>query len=290
MQAAAEVSGAEVIGDQIGSTELSFIPGKVRAGKYSFSVGSAGSTSLVFQTILPALALADGPSTVELHGGTHNPLAPPFDFLVRTLFPLIKRMGPRIEGTLHRPGYYPAGGGHAVYNVQPVATLLPITLMERGEIRGREISASVAVLPREIGSREVTTIAEALSWDPSCARVQQIENSIGPGNVIIVVVESANVTEVFSGFGEKGVAAEEIALGVAREVQSYLDADVPVGQHLADQLLLWLALAGGGSFRTLKPTDHTRTHCDVIRKFLDIRITLHEDAGAWHVRVAQGAV
>lgn len=285
VQAAAEISGAQVVGDTLGSTELSFAPGTLRPGDYSFSIGSAGSTSLVLQTILPALALAEAPSTVELRGGTHNPFAPPFDFLVRTLFPLIERMGPRVEGRLHRPGYYPAGGGHVVYRVQPVATLLPVSVIERGAIHGREIEATVSVLPSEIGAREVAAMAEALGWDKACASVTRVTNSTGPGNVLTAIVRSEHVTEVFTGFGEKGIAAEEVARSVARETQAYLDADAPVGQHLADQLLLWMAIAGEGRFRTLEPTEHTRTQCDVIGLFLDVAVDLKQDGDTWLVSV-----
>ena len=287
VRAAAEISGAEVDGAAIGSTQLTFTPGLVRAGDYSFSVGSAGSTSLVFQTVLPALALADAPSTIEVRGGTHNPLAPPFDFLVRTLFPLLRRMGVSVDGTLHRPGYYPAGGGHATYRVQPAKRLEPLELLSRGDIRRREITAQVAVLSSDIGAREVTAIAQALNWDRACGQVHRVKNATGPGNVVMVDVESDEVTEVFSGFGEKGVSAEKVGEGVAREVKAYLAADVPVGQHLADQLLLWLALAGRGCFRTVAPTQHTRTHCEVIRTFLNVNAEVAKDDGVWMVRVAK---
>lgn len=290
VQAAAAVGGARVEGDRIGSPELLFAPGAVRAGAYSFSVGTAGSTSLVLQTILPALALADAPSTVELRGGTHNPLAPPFDFLARAFFPLLERMGPRVEGVLHRPGFYPAGGGHAVFRITPAARLAPLTLLERGAIRRRAIVATVAHLPGDIGAREIDALADALAWDREVGEVRRADGAAGPGNVVTVDLESDALTEVFTGFGEKGVPAERVAGAVAAEVRQYLDAAVPVGPHLADQLLLWLAIAGDGAFRTVAPTPHTTTQCDVIRAFVDVDITWNQVAPqAWEARVASAA-
>ncbi len=285
VRAAAEVCGAQISGDELGSGELTFEPGTVRGGAYAFEIGTAGSTSLVLQSILPALALANEPSTVEVRGGTHNPTSPPFDFLVRALFPLLARMGVTVAGTLHRPGFYPAGGGHAVFRVEPTAALTPLALLERGDIRRQRIVALVAALPESIGDREIETIADALGWDRDVGEVQRAPRAIGPGNVVTVEVQADHVTEVFTGFGEKGVRAENVAATVAAEVAAYLDAGVPVGQHLADQLLLWLALAGEGAFRTVAPTMHTTTHCDVIRAFLDVNVDCRQVGGAWELRV-----
>jgi RNA 3'-terminal phosphate cyclase (ATP) len=108
--AAAEVSAAEVEGAALASRRLLFRPGRVRAGDYAFRVGTAGSATLVLQTVLPALLLAEGESTLTLEGGTHNPMAPPVDFLENAYLPLVNRLGPRVKVQLVRPGFYPAGG------------------------------------------------------------------------------------------------------------------------------------------------------------------------------------
>jgi RNA 3'-terminal phosphate cyclase (ATP) len=276
VRAAAEIASAAVAGAELGSAELEFSPGAVRAGDYGFAVGSAGSTGLVLETVLPALALADAPSTIEVRGGTHNPLAPPFEFLVRALFPLLARMGIGVEGELHRTGYYPAGGGHASYRIRPARTLAQLELVERGALLRCAITARVAALPSEIGAREVTALADALGWDRDCGRVERDQRASGPGNAVVVTIESEAITEVVTGFGQKGVPAETIARDLAREVQAYLAADVPVGPHLADQLLLWLALAGRGRFRTVAPTEHTRSHLQLIGAFLDVSTSVEQ--------------
>jgi len=111
VRAAAEISGATVRGDEPGSKALSFEPGAVRGGAYRFAVGTAGSATLVLQTVLPALLLAEEASTLTLEGGTHNPAAPPFDFLARTFLPQLAKMGARVEATLERHGFIPRVAG-----------------------------------------------------------------------------------------------------------------------------------------------------------------------------------
>jgi RNA 3'-terminal phosphate cyclase (ATP) len=238
----------------------------------------------VLQTVLPALFTAAEPSTLVLEGGTHNPASPPFDFLVRSFLPLVKRMGPQVEATLDRPGFYPAGGGRLRVRVTPSPRLQPLELEERGAITGRSVRSLLSNLPRSIGERELVRLRERLGWD---ARVFSIESvdSAGPGNVVLVDVECEHLTEVFVGFGEKGVRAEAVADRAADEVTAYLATDVPVGPHLADQLVLPLALAGGGRFRTVAPTAHTRTQLAVVQRFLGTTLQLTPDGGAWRFRV-----
>lgn len=272
LKAAAEVCGAGLRGADIGSREVTFEPGETVAGDYRFSVGTAGSTTLVLQTILPALMTASSPSQIMLEGGTHNPFAPPFDFIERSFLPILRKMGPEVTGRLERPGFYPAGGGRFTVAIKPSRGLRQINLLERGEIRRRECRAVVAQLPRSIGEREVKVVCETLGWTAEDARVESCRESLGPGNILVVELESDNVTEVFTGFGERGTRAEDVAKGAVKEVRRYLEAGVPVGKYLADQLLLPMALAGGGSFRTLAPSLHTTTNIEVIKRFVDIGI------------------
>lgn len=288
VNAAAAVGQAHVAGAEIGSGDLRFEPRAVRSGDFEFSVGTAGSTTLVLQTILPALLTAGGPSTIRLRGGTHNPMAPPFDFLVKAFLPLLARMGARVEATLLRPGFYPAGGGECVVTVQPALRLGAIEVLERGEVRHRRARAVVSRLSREIATRELAIVSQMLGWGPECVEAVSVD-SIGPGNVLTLEVESEGLTEVFTGFGEKGISAEAVAEKAAREVRQYLASGVPVGEHLADQLLLLMALAGSGAFLTTPLSRHATTNIEVIHSFLPDRIGVHPDEkGNCVVRVARG--
>ena len=271
VQAAAAVSGARVEGAAVGSREITFTPSSVRPGNYDFSIGTAGSTTLILQTVLPALILASGPSRLSLEGGTHNPLAPPFEFLDRAFLPLLRRMGPAVDAQLNRAGFYPAGGGSLSVTVDPVAKLQGLDLLERGEILNRRATVLLANLPGHIADREAKKLGELTSWDESATEIRRIE-SAGPGNAVLLELESENVTEVFTAIGEVGVAAEAVAEKAVREMRDYLKAGVPVGEHLADQLLLPLALAGSGSYRTLPLSLHARTQVELIPEFLEVRI------------------
>ena len=277
VNAATKVSHADVTGATIGSSRLEFRPGKVESGSYTFSVGTAGSTTLVLQTVLPALLLAEGESNLILEGGTHNPFAPPLDFLTKSYLPLLNRMEPKvsIDPMSIRPGFYPAGGGRFAVRIAPTRQLGRLEIMERGEIRARRVTALVANLPEHIGRRECRIIAEKTGWSEGSFMVEMVENSRGPGNVVLIELESENLTEVFTGFGQIGVRAEAVAAHVLDEARAYLAAGVPVGKYLADQLLLPLGIGahfgtGGGAFRTMALSLHATTHIDILHRFLEI--------------------
>ena len=289
VRAAAEVCGATLRGDAVDSRQLVFVPGPVKAGEYSFDIGSAGSTTLVLQTVLPPLLRAGGRSTLTLSGGTHNFGAPPLDFLEKAFLPLVGRMGPRVKVKLEQPGFAPAGGGRVTVWVEPAEALAPLNLTQRGAIKRPVCRAVVAGLPRRIAERELDVVRKGTGWPQTSFELVELPEAYGPGNVVMIDVEGGHVTEVFTGFGRRGVPAETVADDALRQCLRYLDAGVPIGDCLADQLLLPLALAGGGSYLTLPLTRHSQTNIEVIRMFLDVRIVAEEvDAGKWLVRVRPG--
>jgi RNA 3'-terminal phosphate cyclase (ATP) len=286
VRAAARVGGARVEGDSLRSTHLRFEPTGVHAGCYRFAIGSAGSTTLVFQTVLPALAMADGSSTVEFEGGTHNPMAPPIPFLVRSFLPLMKRMGVRVEVAVERLGFAPGGGGAWTATVHPAkGGLRRLDLLRRGAVSSVRARALVANLPPSIGHREMKRFRDAFDLGGNALAVEEVD-AFGPGNVVFLEFETGAGTVVFDGFGSRGRAAEKVADGVIREAKAWLEADVPVEGHLADQLLIPMAMAGGGRFRTVEPSLHTRTNASIVERFLPVTIEFEELAGgAWEVRV-----
>jgi RNA 3'-terminal phosphate cyclase (ATP) len=285
VHAAAAVSAARVSGADLGSRALSFEPGQVRGGDFRLAVGTAGSATLVLTTVLPALLFAREPSRLTLEGGTHNPMAPPFDFLARTFLPILRRMGASVDVRLETYGFYPAGGGRFAVAIEPCATLGRLSLLERGNTRVHA-RALVASLSENIAKRELSVVRERLGIDRACCRVETVEASVGPGNVLMIGIDCESVSEVVTGFGVKGVGAEKVASDACDEALAHLAAGVPVGIHLADQLLVPMALAGGGTFRSLKPTAHTVTNADVIRRFLDVPIAVeHERDDVYRVSV-----
>lgn len=280
VRAAAAVCQAQVTGACIGSSQLTFVPGAVQPGSYHFSVGTAGSATLVCQTVLPALLTASSPSVLVCEGGTHNPLAPSFEFLQQVYLPCVERMGPKTTASLERAGFYPKGGGRFVVTVDPVPRLQPLVLRERGAWQSGEIVAVVAGLPRSVAEREGAVLRAALPKQQEW-RYRGIEwpASWGPGNAVWVRLVYASMAEMVIQCGEKGVPAEKVAQRALSELLPYLATDVPVGVHLADQLLLLLALAGEGVFVTMPLSLHTQTQVQIIANFLgtSVRIEpLHE--------------
>jgi RNA 3'-terminal phosphate cyclase (ATP) len=285
VQAAAAVGRANVVGDVPGSSELVFHPAGRHAGDYVFDVGSAGSCSLVLQTVLPALATTGAPSCLELIGGTHNPFAPPYHYLAQVFLPLIARMGPCVHVELHRWGFYPAGGGRMSVAIAPAPRFAPLDLTARGERVRTRVQAVSAGLPRHIAERECRSFAAAADGDFE-QTIEELPAVYGPGNLVMAEIASANVTELFSAFGRRGVPAEKVAGALAGEVNAYLAAGAPVGPYLADQLLIPVALAGKGRYRTTAPTRHTETNRVVVQRFLEVAISMRQVGTAvWEVQV-----
>lgn len=287
VRAAAEICGGELQGDRLGAREIVFTPGEVRPGRYTFSIGTAGSVGLVLQTVLYPLLLADGPSELVLEGGTHNKASPPYDFLVKAFLPLLARMGGQVEVALDKPGFYPAGGGRYRVSIRP-SKLARLELTERGAASPLLARALVANLPEQIAKRELNVLRTMLGLDRAQTTTVEVEDSDGPGNVVFVEAPFEHVTEVFSGFGERGVRAERVATDAGREAKRYLELGAPVGEHLADQLLLPMALGEGGVFVTGPLSEHSRTNIDTIRLFLDVGVEIAEVGDRVEVRVMTG--
>lgn len=286
VNAAAEIGRAETSGAGVGSQQFTFTPREVVAGDYTFSVGTAGSAPLVLQTVLPPLLIAQAPSRLTLEGGTHNVHAPPFEFLAETFLPLVSRMGPRVEALLRRYGFYPPGGGRFEVSIEPAPKLKRLDIPERGPIESERARALVVNLPPGIAHRELRVIHEKMGWSYEHLEVETSTNAFSPGNVLTIRIVSRHVTEIITSMGERGVRAETVAERAVAEALDYLQTGAPVGEHLADQLLIPLALAGGGSFLTGPLSLHTMTNIEIIRKFLDVEINAEQVRDrVWKVEV-----
>jgi RNA 3'-terminal phosphate cyclase (ATP) len=227
--------------------------------------------------------MADGPSELVLEGGTHNPMAPPFDFLEQTFLPLLHQMGAKVTAILDRPGFYPAGGGRIKITVEPAKALRPIELLSLSNI-SLSARAVCAQLPGHICRRELGVVQDKL--DISDEKIEQVQlDKYGPGNVLSIFVHSDQLTETFTGFGEKNVSAEKVASRTIKQVKAYIQAASPVGPYLADQLLIPIALAGSGRIKTGRPSNHTLTNIEVIKQFLDIDFKLTQVSDtSWEIK------
>lgn len=283
LEAACAVGGADCSGLAVGAQEVTFRPGRVVPGDYRFAVGTAGSTGLVLQTVLVPLLLADKPSRLVIEGGTHAMAAPPFEFLQKTLSPVLERMGPKVSLTLERHGFFPRGGGRIVVEIEP-APLRPVECVDRGAFQKGKVEALVAGIPFDIADRELKAARKVLAaWPDDAFAPLMLPADYGPGNALLITAEFEQVTEVVSGFGKLGVPAERLAKTAAKRMQGYLGSSAYAGPYLQDQLVLPFAVAGGGAFSTVKLSQHTCTAMDLIERFTGRSFEVSETGDGAHL-------
>ena len=301
VKAVAEICGAKVSEVDVGSTELEFKPGPIKGGDYRFDVGTAGSVTLVAQTVIPVLLKADRPSTVTITGGTHVPFAPIWEFFAETYLPELRRMGAKVEAELVQPGFYPAAGGVVKLKVWPYGAggtdgagacqdKQPYSLIDLGEFRGGKVVGVVSALPVAIAEAEAGIVGKQLRELGLKSEVRTVE-AFGPGNYCYVQLDYERCSVVFSSVGTYGKSRKAVGNEVVKSVRDFLKAGKACEKHLADQLLLPLNLLVGGerrleqvgaywedlvwhpnwSVEVQKETLHYTTNRDVIAEF-----ALHE--------------
>ena len=266
-RAAQEICDAKVKGDKLQSNYIEFIPGKIKHGDYRFAIGTAGSTTLVFQTILPALLLGEGFSNVLFEGGTHNQSAPSYEYLTRCFLKMVNTLGINVDCELFRYGFYPNGGGQWLTRIYPVSAGERLKLLERGEPVARKATTFTAKIPQHVSQRELRQVVKKLNWQEEEMSEVEVE-SIGPGNIISLRMEFENCIEHCESVAQWNVRAERVAGNAINQLQQFVNSKAVVGEYLADQLLLPMALFNGGSFITHELSQHVKTNIDVINQFI----------------------
>lgn len=281
VNALAAITGAEVQGAVLGSTHLRFSPGVGRENAYRFAVGTAGSISLVLQAVLLPLAFAKGPSRLALSGGTHVPWSPPYQYTTEVFLPTLARMGVKAEMELLRWGFYPKGGGEVQGIVYPVHTLQPLDSTLRGALVGIRGLSAVANLPVSIAKRQKDQAEMRLREVGLEARIDLLEvGAKGPGTFFFLLAEFEGARAGFSALGERGKPAERVADEAVEAFLTYWRSGAALDPYLADQLLLPMALAEGGSaMTTSRISQHLLTNVWLIQQFLPIPIRVEGKGG-----------
>lgn len=288
VRATAELCGAKTSEVSIGSGSLTFSPDRIRGSHQTFSIGTAGSTTLLMQTIFPVLLQAPDASGVTLQGGTHVIKAPCFEYVAEIFLPMIRKLGARTNLHLQRAGFFPAGGGELFLEVEP-STLVPQKW--NGSKSAQPVSAEVLntpEIPASVADKELRKARNAFSIPSEDTWVRSITGTACPGNALLL--RSAPSKEapgtLTSAYGERGKRADQVAKEAIWEMQRYQNSPAPIDEHLADQLLLPLALAGGGSYTATALTPHFHSNTEVIEAFLPIEIHTEKlDRFAWKVTV-----
>jgi RNA 3'-terminal phosphate cyclase (ATP) len=288
VEAAAAISAAIVDGAELGATTLRFTPQALVGGTQHFKIGSAGSAMLVLQTLLPALLCAEQTSRITIEGGTHNMLAPSSSYLQRCFLPQLEKMGAQLDLEITQLGLFPSGGGRAVLQVRP-SQLQAIDILERGHALGVGAEAITAGVPFSVTQRELDAVQAHYKKKLVAADAIDAGRFTGPGNVMSVWAQFEHVSELITAHGARGVSAENVARSACRELDQYLaNSKAVVGEHLSDQLLLPMYLAGGGEFRCAAISGHLQSNIDTINAFpgtkfvtrsdqLGVRVLAHRD-------------
>jgi RNA 3'-terminal phosphate cyclase (ATP) len=271
VNAISEICDAEVRENKTGSTELTFIPGKIKPGNYFFDIKTAGASSLVFQTILPPLLFAGGPSHITIKGGTHVPFSPPYHYISEVFISMLNRLGLKIESYINRYGFYPKGGGEVGFRIFPAQMIKGINASSKGNLLAIRGFSAVSNLPLHIAERQKKSMIQLLA--PLHAAINVIEApSFGQGTFAFLKGEYENILSGFSSLGEKGKLAETVGAEAASLFKDFHNSSACLDPHLADQIVIYLSLAREKSvFTTLRITQHLLTNLWVIEKFLKIQ-------------------
>jgi RNA 3'-terminal phosphate cyclase (ATP) len=281
VRALAMICGASVRGDEVGSTELIFIPSKTKPGEYEFDIGTAGSTSLLLQAILPPLVFSKKESSITLKGGTHVPFSPPFHYLSGVFVPMLRRLGIDLEISVGSYGFYPKGGGKIRVEVHPSGGAKAIDLITRGKVENIAGISGVVNLPLSIAERQKNAAIETLSGHGLHAEIDLLSaEAFGRGTFVFLKAETAGCIAGFSSLGERGKKAETVGREAAEELVAYSYTDACLDLHLADQIVLYLAFADGpSSFTTSRVTGHLMTNLWAIEKFTGLNYSIEGEKG-----------
>jgi len=281
VEAAGAVGMAHVEGDRFGSQELAFEPAGTRCGEFRFDIGTAGSTSLVLQTVLYPLSFGSAESSVTLIGGTHVPWSPCFHYLQLHWLHYMQRIGFLAQLKLESAGFYPRGGGRVHATIRPATKLSPLRVVERGALRRIRGVSAVANLSAEVGERQKRQALRKLGELAAAAEFEVVSlPAASPGTLLLLLAEFESSQCCFYGLGARGKPAERVADEAVGELRDFLSTDGSVDHYLADQLVVPLALASGESaIRSSRITQHLATNAEVVKIFLPVSIAIEGQMG-----------
>ncbi len=277
---------AKTEGLAVGSPTLTFSPGSIIPGTYTFDVGTAGSITLVFQTCLLSALRATAPVTIRLKGGTDVRWAPSWDYFTRVFLPLVNKMGVSTEVHLHSRGYYPAGGGDATMTIHPVEKLRPFQVVDHQEFTEMHGIINIANLPDHIATR-MKHAAMKIALKHHLQAFLQVEASQSPssGTGIVVWSETGETVLGANVLGEKGVSAEYIGESAASMLCEEIVSGATVDRYAVDQLLPYLVFAPKGSACLVRElSNHANTHMWLLKQFFPVTVELVQQQHA--VRLA----
>jgi RNA 3'-terminal phosphate cyclase (ATP) len=286
VRALATITDAETEGAEKRSTRLVFKPRTIKGGTYRFDIGTAGSVSLLLAAVLPPLLFAGQQSEIVLSGGTHVPFSPPYEYMAHVFLPALAKLGVQVELELVRSGWYPKGGGKIRARVEPCKGLTGIQLASRGMLTSLQVNACSANLPEHIGRREIAHLKKCFAEYSDLLDFRSTDYpSPSGGNMVFLQAGFEHTTAGFSALGKRGKPAEQVAEEVCRAWHHFIQTEATLDLHLADQLILYMALAKDESFFIAEQaTGHLATNIDIIKEFLPVGIKIEHKTGQVQVK------
>jgi len=285
VNACKKISSAEVQGDRLQSLALRFSPQETKGGNFAFDVAetkrSAGSTSLILQTLFLPLSHCQNSSEIKVLGGTHVPWSPPFNYLREIFVPMVKKIGCEINLEIKKWGWYPKGGGEVLSTIQPTSKFSPLNLTGRGNLLGLSGVSVVSNLPDSIAERQRDQAIKILKGKGFSPEIKLLQApSVGQGTFFFLRAEFESSVAGFGALGERGKRAEKVAEEACADFLQFMQSGAAVDPHLADQLIPYLALANDTStFTVSKISKHLLTNIWVVKQFLQTRISVEGEEG-----------
>lgn len=270
-RALAQLCDGTIEGAELGSTEVTLRPGVTLGGEFRFAIETAGPVTLLAQALLPAIVASRQPTTLHLAGGTNVAWAPQWDDFVNTHVPMLRRLGLDVETSLERRGFFPQGGGEVTLVIH-TPSLRHLDLCERGDIRAVRAQVPSHGLPRHVMERASLTLTESLRGSGPVSIETDFHRGPGVGMAVSVQAECERSVLGGDAVGKKGVRVEDVVAYAVASLRADLLCGAGVDIHQADQLPVFMALAGGGSYTCRNLTPHARTVLDMLPEFLAVKV------------------
>lgn len=276
VNACVKICNAKVKGNQLNSKELEFKPSNVIPDKYTFDIGTAGSTTLVLQTLLPPLLFAKEKSVLRITGGTSNPLAPPALYIKGVFLLYLKRMGINVDVNVEKEGFVPKGGGRILAKITPCKKLIPLNLTKKGDLKGIYVFAvsSQKLRDNNVAQRLLNGFITVLEDNDKIEAHKQYVDTLDSGCFISAIADYEKARIGCTSLGRVGVKAEDVGKECAKSLLEEMNSNATVDYLTADQLLIYMGLSKQGTIISSKITDHIKNNILIIEKFLSVKFEI----------------
>lgn len=294
IRAVATLSDGQLLGDALRASEITFFPGDLRAGSFSFDVTTAGSIALVLQAVLPVAVRAPGPTQITVTGGTDVRGAPPIDYLIHVILPWLRRLNVEADIRVQRRGYYPRGGGLVTVEVTPADCLYPLNLESTGPLLEIFGAIHASNLPAHIPQRMATAARDCFPAGTPIhfhTRMLGPGDAVGTGGALVIWARTESTLLGAATVAQRGIPSEQLGDETGRALASELAAGATLDVHAADQLAVYMALAEAPStFWVREVSSHLQTLLWLLNKIRKVESHIAQRGNRYHIEIRASEV